>query len=220
MLRWLPENISTFGGDIDSIMYLIYYVVGAWLILAEGVLLWFLWHYRRKPGRKASPQSGSTRTALAWVVIPACAVLACDIAIDARGNEAWKTIKLDIPKTGDSLVRIEAQQFAWNFRHAGPDGKLDTPDDVVTNGQLHVPVDRIVRFELVSKDVLHSFWVPNLRLKQDSVRGRTIVGWFSATKVGQYGIGCAELCGTGHGVMQGTLIVQNQVDYDTFIQNK
>jgi len=217
MLRFLPENISSFGQAMDANMYLIYYLVGAWFILAEGLLIWFVWHYRRRPGRVATYQPGHTRKALAWVLVPTLLVLACDFAIDAKGSEIWRTIKLDTPKP-DCLVRIEAQQFAWNFRHAGADLALETPDDVVTNGQLHVPVGKVVRFELVSKDVIHSFWVPNLRLKQDAMPGRTITGWFQADKIGHYGIGCAQLCGTGHRVMQATLIVESQADYESFLK--
>ena len=217
MLRWLPQNISTFGRDIDSIMYLIYYVVGAWLILAEGVLIWFLVRYRRSKAPRAAYAPGITKRSLACVVIPALLVLACDFAIDAKGSDAWHEIKLDIPQH-DALVRIEARQFAWNFRHAGPDGKLDTADDIVTNGQLHVPLGKVVRFELVSKDVVHSFWSPNLRLKQDVVPGRAIPGWFKATELGNFGIGCAELCGVGHGVMAANLVVQTPEEFEAWMK--
>jgi len=216
MLNWLPENISTFGRDIDGIMYLIYYLVGAWLILAEGVLIWFLIRYRKRAGVKARYQPGVALGAMAWVVVPAVLVFVCDLAIDAKGAPIWEHVKQEIPKH-DCLVRIEGRQFAWNFRHAGKDGKLDTADDIVTNGQLHVPVGKVVKFELISRDVVHSFWCPNLRLKQDAVPGRVIPGWFDANKIGDYGIGCAELCGTGHGVMSATLVVESQEDYDKFL---
>jgi cytochrome c oxidase subunit 2 len=218
MLDWLPENVSSFGKDIDGIMYLIYYLVGAWFLLAEGVFLYFVIHHRRRPGVRAAYAPGTTPRALMWVVIPAALVLVCDFAIDAKGSAAWEKIKIHIPPH-EVLVRIEGRQFAWNFRNAGPDGVLDTADDIVTNGQLHVPINKVVRFEGVATDVVHSFWVPNLRLKQDLVPGRTIPGWFMATREGQFGIGCAELCGTGHGVMGGTLIVQSEKEYQDWLKN-
>lgn len=216
MLRWLPENISTFGRDIDGIMYLIYYVVGAWLILAEGVLIYFMLRYRRRAHPRAAQQHGTAARTLAWVVVPSILVFFCDIAIDAKGSPAWVHIKQELPKH-DCLVRIEGRQFAWNFRHAGKDGILDTADDIVTNGQLHVPIGKVIKFELISRDVVHSFWVPNLRLKQDAVPGRVIPGWFDANKTGEFGIGCAELCGAGHGVMAATLVVESQEQYDKFL---
>jgi len=217
MFRWLPENISTFGHDIDGIMYLIYYVVGVWFLLAEGILIYFALRYRRRAGVAAAYAPAKTLRPMLWVLIPASLVLMCDLAIDAKGSPAWEKIKRDIP-AHDCLVRVEARQFAWNFRHAGPDGVLDTADDVVTSGQLHVPVNKVVKFELVSKDVIHSFWAPNLRLKQDVVPGRAITGWFEPTRTGTFGIGCAELCGTGHGVMGATLIVQSQSDFDNWLK--
>jgi cytochrome c oxidase subunit 2 len=212
MLRWLPENISTFGADIDGIMYLIYYVVGIWFLAAEGILFYFVFRYHRRVAPAAAYAPGRSLGSLGWVLVPAFLVLLCDVVFDSKGAHAWERMKQHVPRA-DVLVRIEARQFAWNFRDAGLDGALDTGDDVVTNGRLHVPVDRNVRFELVSRDVLHSLWIPNLRLKQDAVPGRTIPGWFSATRTGVYGIGCAELCGVGHGVMGATLIVQTEAEY-------
>jgi cytochrome c oxidase subunit II len=220
MLRWLPENISSFGRDIDSIMYLIYYVVGAWLILTEGLLIYFALRYRKSAHPKASPEAGKTRSALAWVLVPVMLVLVFDVAFDAHGSETWEKVKINLPEKPDLLIRIEGRQFAWNFRNAGKDGLLDTSDDIVTNGQLHVPVGKVVKFELVSKDVVHSFWVPNLRLKQDAVPGRLFNGWFDSNKTGEYGIGCAELCGAGHGVMGATLVVHSDADYAKWVASQ
>ena len=112
------------------------------------------------------------------------------------------------PPAGDVVVRITAKQFNWNFTYPGPDGKFGTADDVTSENDLHVPVGKVVRFELQSEDVIHSFFVPDMRLKQDVVPGRTIRGWFEATKTGIYEIACSELCGFGHYSMHGNVIVQ------------
>jgi cytochrome c oxidase subunit 2 len=85
---------------------------------------------------------------------------------------------------------------------------------------MHVPVGKVVRIDLTSKDVIHSFFVPNLRLKQDAVPGRLIHVWFEATEVGQYEIPCAELCGFGHSGMKGNLTVQSQADFDKWLADQ
>jgi cytochrome c oxidase subunit 2 len=95
---------------------------------------------------------------------------------------------------------------------------LDTSDDIQTLNQLTIPVARKIQFELLAEDVLHSLWIPNLRLKQDAVPGRTIRGWFEATKEGTYPIACAELCGSGHGTMKGELHVLGPPDYEKWLK--
>jgi cytochrome c oxidase subunit 2 len=85
---------------------------------------------------------------------------------------------------------------------------------------MHVPVGKVVRIDLTSKDVIHSFFVPNLRLKQDAVPGRVIHVWFEATETGQYEIPCAELCGFGHSGMKGNLTVQSQGDFDKWLADQ
>ena len=139
--------------------------------------------------------------------------MACDLGIDYAQGSVWDEIKLHMPTDVKQTVRIEGQQFVWNFTHPGKDGQLDTADDIVLINQMTVPVNEKIRFELGSKDVLHSFWVPELRLKQDAVPGRIIAGWFAATKTGTYTIGCAELCGSGHTTMKAQLHVLSEADY-------
>lgn len=212
MLPWLPENAAGHGAAMDGLMRLIVVIVGGWLLLAEGVLLFFALRFRARPGRPPARIPGDAARASLWVLVPALLILACDIWIDAAGASIWSELKERIPPA-DVRIRVEAQQFAWTFLHAGGDGVLDTADDVAMNGQLHVPVGKVVRFDLVSKDVIHSLWIPNLRLKQDIVPGRKIPGWFRATRTGRFPIACAELCGTGHGVMAGTLVVHEEADY-------
>jgi cytochrome c oxidase subunit II len=221
MLDWLPLDISTNGKEIDGLMYLIYYVVGIWFLAAEGLLLYFVFKYRRKDGVKGKYLTGNTLKGAGWVLIPAVLVLVCDLAIDAKGEHVWHDIKMEMPKW-DVNVRVEAQQFAWTFRHAGKSGKIGDPDNIATNGELHVPAGKVVRFEVASKDVIHSFWIPGLRLKQDVVPGRVIPGWFEVkadTKPGtKIGIGCAQMCGVGHTVMGATLIVDSPEDYAAFLK--
>lgn len=206
MFDWLPRAASTYAHDIDGLIWLITAIVGVWFILAEAVLVFLIVRYRRRPGHPAAYVTGDRRRQVAWILVPCVAILACDLIIDGASAHVWEKMKQTQPKP-ELEIRIEGRQWAWIFVHPGPDGRLDTPDDVVKMNEIHVPVNAVVRFALRSSDTLHSLWIPELRLKQDAVPGRTIYGWFEATRTGSYGVLCAELCGAAHGMMRGTLTV-------------
>lgn len=216
MLSWLPNDVSTYGHGIDHVMRIIYYTFGAALVLAEAVLIGFLVRYRRRTGVRATYQAGTRWKALAWILVPATIVLGLDLAIDVVQSPVWDQIKIFLP-VADQTVRINARQYAWDVVQPGADGALDTPDDIKTDNVLTVPAGKKIVFELTASDVIHSLWIPNLRLKQDAVPGRTIRGWFEATTPGNYPIGCAQLCGVGHGLMKGELHVLAAADYQSWI---
>lgn len=219
MMHWFPENISIYGHRIDSVMQMIYWIVMPWFVLTEGVLIYFIFRYRRREGRKAGYAAGTTWKALAWVLVPATLVLMFDLWIDAMQAPVWDEIKIEQPEP-DQVIRVTGKQFVWEFVHPGPDNRLDTADDIQTLNQLTVPVNSKIQFELLAADVLHSFWVPHLRLKQDAVPGRNIKGWFEAIKEGTYPIACAELCGSGHGFMKGELHVLSQENYRKWLKDQ
>ena len=118
----------------------------------------------------------------------------------------------------DVEVRVTGKQFNWEVLYPGPDGKFDTEDDYLIDNEVHVPVDSVVHVHLRSKDVIHSFFVPVLRLKQDALPGRTITAWFEATQTGTYEIPCAELCGFGHSGMLGFLYVHGPDEYSAWVE--
>ena len=219
MLSWFPQNISTFGGDIDAVFSLIYYVVGFWFLLTEAVLCYFLIRYRRRPDRAATYSRGASWSELAWVLVPVAIVLVLDLGIDMAGGPVWARVKEQRPPGGVDVL-VTGKQFNWNFTYPGPDGKFDTADDVTIENELHVPVGQNVQLTLRAKDVIHSFFIPNVRLKQDVLPGRSIKGWFNATKAGRYEIACAELCGFGHYNMRGFLIVHEADDYQQWLQQQ
>jgi cytochrome c oxidase subunit 2 len=218
MSDWFPEVISTYGDDIDSVFYLIFWIGLFGFILAEGLIFYFIFRYRRKDGRRAAFVPGEKWKQLAWILIPAAIVLVLDLAIDFAGAKAYDRVKGEIPES-DISVRVTGQQFNWAMTYPGPDGEFDTEDDLLLDNELHVPVNEVVLLELRSDDVLHSFFVPVLRLKQDVVPGRTIPAWFEATKPGRYEIACAELCGYGHYTMRGFLIVYTEDEYEQWVQD-
>ncbi len=216
MDHWFPENISTFGADIDSVFFLIYYIVGFWFILTIAAILYFGIRYRRRSGVRAIYIRGDRWRELSWILIPAAIILVLDLGIDAAGARVWEAVKIHLP-AGEVHLNVNAKQFEWLVTYPGGDGKLGTPDDFTVNSELHVPTGKDIRITLQSQDVLHSFFLPNVRLKQDVVPGRSIDVWFKVTKAGEYELACAELCGFGHYTMRGKLIVHTPEDYARWV---
>ncbi len=215
MMGYLPENVSTFGVEIDRLFYVIYYLTGATFFLVQITLLVFLFMYRDRPGRRATYTHGNTTLEIIWTAIPA--VILAVLALASRST--WAEIKARQPPS-DLSIEIYAKQFNWEVVFAGPDAAHGTPDDIKMDNDFHVPVDKTIRIHLKSRDVIHSFFVPQFRLKQDAVPGHDIPVWFKATKVGKYEIPCAELCGFGHSGMKGWLYVDTPADYEAWAREK
>jgi cytochrome c oxidase subunit 2 len=219
MPTWFPEAASSYAGEMDSLIWTITLIVGAWFVLAEGVLVYLIVRYRRRPGRRALYLPARSLRAMSFVLVPCAVILGFDLVLDAVAAPVWDKIKLEQPPH-DHLVGIQGEQWAWRFTYPGGDGRLGTDDDIESVNELHVPVDQVILFELSAKDVLHAFWVPEFRLKQDAVPGRTIRGWFRATREGQYEIPCAEICGIAHTMMKGMLHVESADAYRTWLASR
>jgi cytochrome c oxidase subunit 2 len=144
-----------------------------------------------------------------WTVIPALIL----VVLTFLSVPAWSKIKMAAPPPSDFVVQVTAKQFNWQIVYPGADGKFGTADDKTLLDEMHVPVNKIVHVNLRSQDVIHSFFVPQFRMKQDAVPGREIVQWFEATKPGKYELPCAELCGFGHSGMKGWIYVHTPADY-------
>jgi cytochrome c oxidase subunit 2 len=211
MLTWLPEDVSTYGQEIDSLFYLIYYITAATFILVTVLMVVFLIKYREQPGRRATYSHGNTTLEIIWTIIPA-AIL---IVLAFMSASTWAKVKRHVPDT-DFEISVAAKQFNWEIKYPGADGKLGSDDDVKFDNDIHVPVNKPIRLLITSQDVIHSFFIPNMRFKQDAVPGRQIVGWFEATKPGKYELPCAELCGFGHSGMKGWLFVHTPEEYKTW----
>lgn len=211
---WFPHDISTFGPSIDTIFLLIFWLTVITWLLVTVTQIWFMIAYRTRPGRKAEYIEGNNKLEITWTA--ATAVIMVVLALLSRST--WADIKEHGPP-GEVFNQVTGKQFNWEITYPGPDGKFGTKDDVTVENELHVPLNKVVRIDLSSKDVIHSFFVPNMRLKQDAVPGRIIHVWFKATEPGTYEIPCAELCGFGHSGMQGTLTVQSQADYEKWLKD-
>ena len=207
MIERYVEAASTYASDIDGLIVLITVLVGFWFILSEAVFFGFIFRYRRKEGVKADYITGEEKEYSRWIHWPHYLIIVCDIFIIYGAVTVWYNVKQNLPPA-EQRIRVIAQQWAWSFVHPGPDGKLDTPDYIKTVDELHIKANTLYHYHLEARDVLHSFSVPVFRLKQDAVPGRVITGWFKATKTGAFDIQCAEICGIGHGVMAGRIIIE------------
>lgn len=214
MSWWLPRQASTFGPSIDGLFIAILIITGIAFVVVEVGLVWFAIKYRGRPGKKAFYTHGSTKVEVIWTAIPAVTVVVLGIV----SNSAWVHMKGKHSTPADALpVIVHGKQFEWRITNPGPDGQLGTADDIRLRNQLHIPVNRPIAVKLEAEDVIHSFFVPEFRLKQDAVPGMNINAWFQATDTGQYEIGCAELCGMGHYKMRGRVFVHTAEDYQAWM---
>jgi cytochrome c oxidase subunit 2 len=211
---WLPRDISKHGWQIDHLFNFILVLTGLVFVATEGLLFWFLWRYDAKTSSTPVKYThGSHNLEVIWTILPAATLL----FIAIYQMNAWADVKMRKPKDMPPTVEVTARQFEWRLRYPGPDGKLGTIDDIHHVNDLHIPVDEEVLVELKSMDVLHDFFLPNLRIKQDAVPGMTIPVWFRATDVGTYDLVCAELCGWGHYKMKGRLTIESRAQFDQWL---
>lgn len=213
-MQWgFPENVSTFGGRIDATFTAIFVVTAIAFVIVEGALVLFLVRYRHRPGRRAEPIHGNTRLEIVWTVVPFLGV--AFLAVMSAG--VWLDIKRAERFPRDAMpLAVHAKQFEWNVTYAGADGRLKTGDDFTKRNRLYIPVGRPVRVTLTAEEVIHSFFLPNFRVKQDAVPGMEIPVWFEATRTGEYVLGCAELCGNGHYRMRGFVTVLPAAVFDAW----
>jgi len=227
---------SVEGRDNDTLMYLIH---GLILVLFVGWAIYFivvLIKFRKSnhPTVTHAPHAHKISSTIEWGVAAFEFLLLFAFSIPF-----WAVHQASMP-TGKNImeVKVVAQQFAWNVHYAGPDGRFghtgakflydnpigldpndpDGKDDITTMNQIYLPVDKPVIIRLTSKDVIHSFGVPAMRIKQDAIPGMTTSVWFTPSKIGQFEIACSQLCGTGHYRMRGIINVLSQSDFDQWIQ--
>jgi cytochrome c oxidase subunit 2 len=219
LIEYLVPSASTYSADIDFVFSLIFWIVGAWFLATLGVFFWLILRFRRREGVKAQYITGELKQEKQWVHWPHMAVLVFDVMILVAAVKVWYDVKQHLPPAQET-VRVVAQQWAWSFVHPGPDGQLDTADDIKTVDELHIEVGKLYHARLESRDVLHSFSVPAFRLKQDVIPGRVITAWFEATKTGTFDIQCAEICGIGHGLMPGRIVIETPAQHAAWIASQ
>lgn len=239
-LLYLPVVASKHGNDVDWLIIYMHWLMIALFVGWMGYFIYVLFRFRAARNPKADYIGARTH---ASTYVEGAVALVEGILLIGIAIPFWAKLADDFPKEEEStVVKVAAQQFAWNFRYKGPDGKFgkqdftlvssDNPvgvdledpaakDDVQTLNELRVPINKPVILHISSKDVIHSFKVISLRLTQDAMPGLMIPTHFTPTKEGRYQINCAQLCGNGHAAMAGGyLIVESQEKYDAWLQEK
>jgi cytochrome c oxidase subunit 2 len=238
MIEWLrmPAAASAHAGDVDQIMALVHWLM---LVLFVGWSVFFVYvlvRFRRRANPAASYHGVRGR----WSTWVEGGVLAAEVILLAFFSiPAWSARVDAFPSEQQStVVRVVAEQFAWNVHYPGRDGRfgrtdiglltatnplgLDRSDpagrdDITTINRLNLPVGRPVIVYLSSKDMVHSFTLPQMRVKQDAVPGIAQPVWFTPTRTGEWEIACSQLCGLGHYRMRGFYTIQTQEDFATWV---
>lgn len=235
-LFWTPQNVTVGGREVDGLLNFIFILTAAAFFLTQAVFIYYLVRYRRKKGVKAQYFHGHNALELVWTTIP----LLVFVGLAIYSNVVWGRLHRDPP--ADAVpINIASYQFGWDMRYAGADGKLGKTDaalisndnkfgvppedesghDDFTTNELVIPVGRPVHIFLNSRDVIHSFYVPNFRLYQDAVPGRTISWvWFEVDRPGNFELACSQLCGTGHYNMKAPIRALPVEEYEKWYAEK
>jgi cytochrome c oxidase subunit II len=206
-IPWLPEADSTQAHKVDDVYWFVTIICMVIFALVAGVSVYAVWKFRAAPGDEddGSPIHGHTGLEVVWTAVPAALVTAISIYSGVVLTQVER-----IPSQ-HRVVDVTAQQFAWSFTY---------PEAKVTSGQLALPIGQPVELKLSAKDVIHSFWVPQWRMKKDAVPGITTNVIVTPTKLGTFTVICTELCGLGHAAMRARAIVLTQEGFDTWLEDQ
>jgi cytochrome c oxidase subunit II len=202
--NWMmPPQGSAYAGEVDFVYMGIFWLCAAMFVGIAGAAAWFSWRYRFRPGRVTPHDTHNTKLEIIWTVAP---LILC-IGIFFWGLNGW--MKYAVAPGEAMEVQITAKKWLWQFEY---------PDSTRTVNELHVPVNKPVKFIMTSEDVIHDFFVPDMRVKHDIIPGRYTEVWFTPTVLGKHRFTCAEYCGKGHSDMNGFLTVDNDADYAKFLE--
>jgi cytochrome c oxidase subunit 2 len=216
-----PEDISSNGHLITWLFNYTTAVNLFWFSLVCLGLFGFSWLYSQKRHKKPYYTHGNEKKHLLITAAIGIGVfISVDLVITRVSTRDVKDVFWNFPENEPDVIKIQvlAQQWAWNIRYAGADGEFNTNDDVVQLNNLVIPVNRRVMIQMTAKDVIHSLYIPNVKLKADAIPGRFSKLWFDTTKTGNYEIACAEMCGPHHYLMKAQLTVLSQEDYDRWLE--
>jgi cytochrome c oxidase subunit 2 len=212
-IPWLPEDASKQAGIVDSVYWVVTIICVVVFAVVAGVSAYAVYKFRAPPGDMddGSPIHGHTGLEIVWTLVPT--ILVTGIAIYSGVALAQAE---DVP-ADHRTIEVSSQQFAWSFTYPDIEVAGGKP---LTSGELVLPIDQTVRFEITSKDVIHSFWVPQWRMKQDAVPGITTRTTVEPTKLGTFPVICTELCGLGHATMRSQARVLSEADFQAWVQEQ
>lgn len=236
MWRWLglPVQASAQAPALDRITLLVHILMAVLFIGWSVYLVYVLARFRRRR-QPVADYNGARGHWSTWTEVGVAVVELLLLA--AFSIPAWAS-RVNPPAADALIVRVTAQQFSWTIHYPGPDGQfgrvdtaLVTPenpsgldrrspngtDDVVSVNQMHLPIDRAVIVQLTARDVIHSFGVPAMRVKQDAIPGMMIPVWFTPTLAGSFDIACSQLCGLGHYRMRGVITVEPREQFESWL---
>jgi cytochrome c oxidase subunit II len=205
-IRWNGQGASTAAGPIDTLTDVMIVLSAFVFSLVMVMLFYALWKFRAKPGDESDgePIHGNTRLEVAWTVIPTIIVL-------FGAGYSWAVLdEIEDPAENPIKVQVFSQQFAWSFGYPGK-------DNAWSEGELHVPLGRQVHFKMHALDVIHSFWVPEWRIKKDNVPGIVTTAIVTPNKPGTYQLICTELCGFGHATMRAKVVVEPPAEFRKWV---
>jgi len=205
-IRWNGQQGSAEAPKIDTLLDVMIVLSAFVFSLVMVMLFYALWRFRAKPGDEGDgePIHGNTRLEIAWTVIPTVIVLVGAVY-------SWIVLNDIESEAANSMeVNVYSQQFAWNFAYPEQGDKYSI-------GELHVPVDRQIIFNLHALDVIHSFWVPEWRIKKDNVPGIRTRAIVTPNEEGTYQLVCTELCGVGHAAMRATVVVESEEEFRKWV---
>lgn len=220
--RWGPTDVASKEGHrVDDLFMLITTLISVSFVIVLIMLLTPVFKHRARPGHKAHYDHGSSLHDKRFTAIVSLIVfIALDASVLIIAMTDLREVVYNFPQTSEGAYRVEvsAQQWSWNFRVTGPDGEFGTADDIVTINELHVPNETPVAFNLASKDVIHSLFLPDMRIKRDVNPGAINRVWFEPAIAGSYDILCAELCGVAHYQMHGRITVLEKAEFAAWEQ--
>ena len=208
-IDWFPVGATDKAGEIDTLWDVLLIVSVPIFVLVMTAAIYSVIRFRARPGDTGdgAPIHGNTRLEVVWVLVPF-------IIVSTLAAYGWIVLNdVEAKKKGEMHVRVIAQQFAWHFQY------LDTQGQPTTD-TLYLPENKPVKFDLTTRDVIHSFWVPSFRLKSDVVPGMTTHIRITPDRLGTYDIVCAELCGLGHSTMRQNAHVVSQQDFDSWLSKQ